>query len=593
MIKNLFKNQKTVLWIAVGSAIGLTVGGAIAWWSLQQPVIEGLPTGADVIPEDAAVTLSFSTNEGQWRQLRQFGTPETEAALNKNWTQLRDRLLTANGLDYARDIKPWIGSEMTVAFLAPAALRAAGQSAPQQIQPYAADPLKGDAPTVLVLPIANPAKAQEILARPQVSASQDWVDRDYKGVKIREVQGKTERAYAAAVVGDRYLVASADGKAIEQVIDTFKGKPSVARTPGYGQAFSQLQAEAPLLRAYVNVPVATVVATNNANQPIPPQGLALLQGNRGFATAMDLEPEGVRFQSLAWLPSDSKVRYSTSNKALRMPSLLPDSTLMMASGGNFKQTWQNYSQQMGDSTTGGVLSPGFLRQGFNNLTGLDFDRDLAGWMDGEFSLALISDPGTANPKAATPPTAGVLLLAQTGNRKAADEAWKKLDAVMGDRYKFRVSETQVGGKAAIAWVSPFSSLTVTRGWLEDDVAFLAIGADVGNAIVPAPAKPLATNPLFSSTASQTIESSSGHFFMASDRLARRDTTLPLPVLPAENQAYISAIRALQVTGAVQDAQTSRYDVHVLLRRVSSPPVTVPAPKVEATLEAAPSGTPAN
>jgi len=598
MIKNLFKKQKTTLWIAVGSTVGLAVGGAIAWWSLQQPAIEGLPTGAEVIPEDAAVTLSFSTNEGQWRQLRQFGTPETEAALNKNWTQLRDRLLTANSIDYGRDIKPWIGSEMTVAFLSPTALRASGTDKPaQQIQPYASDPLKGNTPTVLVLPIANPAKAQESLAQPKISVGQQWVNRDYKGVKIREVQGKTARAYALAVLGDRYLVAASDSQAIEQVIDTFRGKPSVARTPGYGQAFTQLKTEAPMLRAYVNVPVATTVATNNANQPIPPQGLALLQGNQGFATAMDLESEGVRFRAIAWLPSDSKVRYSTDNKAEQMPHLLPDSTLLMASGGNFKQTWQNYSQQIGEGATGGVLNPTFLRQGFNNLTGLDFDKDMADWMDGEFSLALISDPGTnaANPKTATPPKSGLLLLAQASNRKAADEALKKLDGVMSDRYKFRVSETQVGGKPAIAWVSPFSSLTVTRGWLEGNVAFLAIGADVGSAIVPTPAKPLISNPLFSGTASKTMETSNGHFFMATDRLASRDTALPLPVLPADNQAFVSALRALQVTGATQDSLTTRYDVHVLLRKVSNPPVTVPVPKVEATLEpsseSAPGGSP--
>jgi Protein of unknown function (DUF3352) len=580
MIQNPFKKQKPAVLVAVGSAVGLLVGGAIAWWSLQQPVIEGLPAGADIIPEDAAITLSFSTNEGQWRQLRQFGTPQTEAALNKNWTQLRDRLLTANGLDYGRDIKPWLGNEITVAFLAPV-----GNPATQPIQPYTADPLKGDASAVLVLPIANPGKAQAVLAQPKVAAGQEWVDRDYKGIKIREVQGKAERAYAAAVLGDRYLVASPDSKALEQVIDTFKGKPAVTRTPGYGQAFMQLKAEAPLLRTYVNVPVASVVAANNANQPIPPQGLALLQGNQGLASTMELESEGVGVQAIAWLPTDSKIRYSTENTAQRMPSLLPDSTLLMTSGGNFKQTWQNYSQAIGNSAMGGVFSPSFIRQGFNNLTGMDFDQDLSNWMTGEFSLALISDPGTAN---AANLKAGVLLLAQAGDRKAADAAFKKLDGVMRDRYQFRVNNTQVGDKPATAWISPFSSLTVTRGWLDGNIAFMAIGSEVGNTIIPAPAKALATNPLFNSTASKTLEANNGHFFMATERLTNQDTRLPLPILPAESQAYFSALRSLHVTAATQDAQTTRYDVHVLLRKVSNPPAPAPSPKVDTPLEAAPS-----
>ncbi|HEY9644143.1 MAG TPA: DUF3352 domain-containing protein [Coleofasciculaceae cyanobacterium] len=586
MIQNPFKKQKPAVLVAIGSAAGLLVGGAIAWWLQQQPVIEGLPAGSDVIPQDAAVTLSFSTNEGQWRQLRQFGTPQTEAALNKNWLQLRDRLLTANGLDYGRDIQPWVGSEITVAFLAPVGNPAANQP----IQPYTADPLKGDASAVLVLPIANPAKAQALLTQPKVAAGQDWVDRDYKGIKIREVQGKAERAYAAAVLGDRYLVASPNSKAIEQVIDTFKGKPSVARTFGYGQAFTQLKTETPLLRTYVNVPVASGVAANNATQPIPPQGLALLQGNQGLASTMNLESEGVRFQAIAWLPTDSKIRYSSENTAQRMPTLLPDSTLLMASGGNFKQTWQNYSQAIGNSGAGGVFNPIFIRQGFNNLTGMDFDQDLSNWMTGEFSLALISDPGTANaanPKASAA-KAGVLLLAQAGDRKAADASFKKLDAVMRDRYQFRVNNTQLGNQPAVAWTSPFSSLTVTRGWLDGNIAFLAIGADVGSAIVPAPAQTLATSPLFSSTASKTLEANNGHFFMATERLANRDAHLPLPILPADNQAYVSALRALHVTAATQDAHTTRYDVHVLLRKVSNPPATAPSPNVGTSLEVSPS-----
>lgn len=571
-----FKKQKPALLLAVGSAVGLVAGSAIAWWSLQQPAIEELPAGAAVIPESSALTLSFSTNEGQWRQLRQFGTPETEAALSKNWTQLRDRLLTANGLDYSRDIKPWVGSEITVAYLAPAAL---SQPDLQQVQPYAPDPLKGDAPPVMVLPIANPAKAQALLAQPKVSAGQEWVNRDYKGVQIREVQGKTERAYAAAVLGDRYLVAAPDSKSIEQVVDTFKGAASIARAPGYGQAFTQLKAEAPLMRMYVNVPVASVVAKNNANQPIPPQGLALLQGSQGMASTMDLKPEGVQVQAIAWLPSDSKVRYRMANSAQRMPKLLPDSTLLMTSGDSFKQTWQNYSQQVGDGATGGVLNPTFLRQGFNNLTGLDFDKDLADWMDGEFSVALVSDPGSPAEKGA-PAQSGVLLLAQTGNRKAADEAFQKLEGVMRDRYQFKVGDAQVNGKPAITWTSPFSSLTVTRGWLDGDIAFLAMGGG-SSTIVPAPAKSLFENELFSSTTSPDLTSNSGHFFVATERLANGDANLPLPILPAQNRGYLSAVRTINVTAVVQDSRSTRYDVQVLLRKVSDPPASKPGTSPEA------------
>ena len=595
--KNLFKpgqlklrQQKPVVLIVAGSATGLLIGGAIAWWSLQQPVIAELPTGADIIPQNAALTVSISTNASQWQQLRQFGTPTTEAAFSKNWSQFYDQLLSANGFEFDRDIKPWVGSEMTIAFLAPAALTNPQNS--QQVQPYSADPLKGDAPPVLVLLIANPLKAKELLSQPRVADGQAWVDRDYKGIKIREVQGKTEHAYAAAVLGDRYVVISPDSKAIEQVVDTFKGKAAIVRTSGYSQAFTQLKTESsPLLRLYVNVPTTSAVVANNATQPVPPQGLALLQGSQGLAATMALEPNGVGIDAVSWLPDDSKVRYQVSNNAERMPALLPASAVLMTSGGKFQQSWQTYSQLVGaNGATGGVFNPGFIRQGFNNLTGLDFDKDLAAWMDGEFSLALVSQPAVTgnSPSAATsaPAKAGVLILAQTSDRKAADAAFKKLDAVMQDRYHYRVESGKLGDQPIVNWVSPFSSLTLTRGWLSGNVAFLAVGAGVGSTIAPAPTQSLAQNPLFQSSSSKTLLSNNGHFYLELERFADRSISLPLPTLPPEHQAYLSAIRSLNVTAAIQDARTAKYDVHVLLRKVSNPP-TVPSPQATATPDAAP------
>ena len=592
--------QKPVVLIAAGSAIGLAVGGAIAWWSLQQPVIAGLPAGADIIPQNAALTVSLSTNKSQWQQLRQFGTPATEAAFSKNWSQFYDQLLSANGFDFDRDIKPWVGSEMTIAFLAPAAL--SNPQNPQQVQPYTADPQKGDAPPVLVLPIANPAKAQALLSQPKVADGQAWVDRDYKGIKIREVQGKTEHAYAAAVLGDRYVVISPDSKAIEQVVDTFKGKAAIVRTPGYNQAFTQLKTESsPLLRLYVNVPTTSAVAANNATQPVPPQGLALLQGSQGLAATMVLESEGVGVDAVSWLPDESKVRYQVSNSAERMPTLLPSSTVLMTSGGKFQQAWQNYSQLVGaNSATGGVFNPGFIRQGFNNLTGMDFDKDLAAWMDGEFSLAMVSEPAVkpTNPPpnspspAAAPAKAGLMLLAQTGDRNAADVAFKKLDAVMRDRYHYRVEPSKLGDQPVVNWVSPFSSLTLTRGWLNGNVAFLTVGAGVGSTIAPAPAKSLLQNPLFQSSSSKTLTSNNGHFYLELERFADRSISLPLPILPPENQAYLSAIRSLNVTAAIQDSRTTKFDVQVLLRKVSNPPV-LPSPEGSPTVtpQAEPSAQP--
>lgn len=578
MVGKLLFKRKPALLLTLGSAAGFLIGGVVAWSLLQRrPTIAGMPTGAEIIPQETVMTLSFSTDKAQWQQLRRFGTPETQAALDKKLAGLRDQLLISNGLNYQRDVQPWVGNEITAAFLLPSAPNA--KAADKQVQPY--DPAAlaaGEQTAVLVLPIADAAKAQQLLTSPKVAATQDWVDRDYKGIKIREVHGKTERAYAAAVLENRFVVVANDAKAVERVIDTSKGKPSVAQTPGYNQALSHITSTNPFMQVYVNLPNATALTANNTSQPIPPQALTPLKQNQGVAAAVTLEPEGMRLQGVSWLAPNRKTRFKVTNNAERMPLLLPAETLLVASGGNLKQLWQNYTQQPNEAPQG-FLNPDTLRQGLANLTGLNLDNDLIPWMNGEYALALVSAPAAQGASGAK---SGVMLLVQTTDRKAAEQTFKRLDELMKTRYRFQVNETQVDGKPAISWVSPFTALTVTHGWLDGNVAFLAVGPDLASTIVPAPDKPLSDNPLFRQTASTDLVPNNGQFFLEVDRLSNPNVSLPLPQLPPENQAFLKAIRAIGVTSALQDGRTTRYDVRVLLRKGNAPgalpsPSPIPLP----------------
>ncbi len=568
-MKKLFFKRKPAVLLAVGSAAGFLVGGVVAWSLLQKrPTLTGMPTGAEIIPQDAMLTVAFSTDKGQWQQLRRFGTPETQAMLDQNLAKLRDQLLTANGMNYQRDVQPWVGNQITAALLSPVS-DAKAQS--QKIQPY--DPSKlatGDQSTLFILPIADPAKAEELLATPKVGANQDWVNRDYKGVKIREVQGKTARAYAATVIDKRFVVAADNANAVERVIDTWKGKPSIAQTPGYSQALSHITATNPFMNVYLNLPAAA----SNTSQLIPMQLLAPLRGNQGLAAAVNLESEGLRWQGVSWLPPNSKTRFKVTNSAERMPLLLPADSLLVTSGGNLKQSWQNYTQQPADLPKPGLFNPETMRQAVNNLTGLNLEQDLINWMDGEYALAVVSSPAAKGLGA----KAGVMLLTQTNDRKAAEQSFQKLDDLLKTRYRFQVTPTQINGKPATSWVSPFAALTVTHGWLDGNVAFLAVGPDLASTIVPAPAKALTENLLFGQTTSADLKPNNGHFFIDLDRLSSASASLPLPVLPSENQSLLRAMRAIGLTAALQDGRTTRYDGHVLLRKGDTPQA-LPSPGV--------------
>lgn len=113
------KGDNSQLLLAGGAIVLLLGVGAVAGWLLWlRPLWEAaLPMGARLLPTDVLMTASVSTKTAQWQQLRGLGTPQSRSLVDQNLVQLRDRLLTSNGLDYQKDIQPWVGEEITIAVL--------------------------------------------------------------------------------------------------------------------------------------------------------------------------------------------------------------------------------------------------------------------------------------------------------------------------------------------------------------------------------------------------------------------------------------------------------------------------------------------
>ena len=220
------KNQLPLL-LASGAAILLISGGVAAYFLVQRHLLQGRATmSAQLVPE-GAVTASISTDTEQWPKLHKYGTPKSKAALKKQLTQLQDRLLKANGYNYEEDIQPWLGETVMIAYLA--------SGTPTEI-PFLQQP------DLIVLPIENSVQAKQLLAK--ANSKRQLAERTYKGIQIRETKKNQSQQFSAAVLG-RFLVVTKEPKITEQVIDTYTGEPSVAVTPGYTKALSQIKASKP------------------------------------------------------------------------------------------------------------------------------------------------------------------------------------------------------------------------------------------------------------------------------------------------------------------------------------------------------------
>ncbi|HEY9296618.1 MAG TPA: DUF3352 domain-containing protein [Phormidium sp.] len=589
------KKNKSSLILTSAAIAALIGGGTAAYWVLIQDKYSSgnLPVGANLIPQDALMALSVSTNERQWQQLREFGTPQSQAAFEQSLTKLSDRFLTANGYNYQQHIQPWIGKQVTLAFLSPPQKTSEGKLT-KQITPAAeSETPESEAPepakqsVVMVLPIDNPIQAKQILEQPQSPFNKNqWTERDYNGVPIKETKVSEDESYSTAVIDGKFLVITTDARGIERVIDTYKGAASLANTPGYTEASEKIASNQSFAKLYVNIPAAAVAA-NTSMQRMSPQGLAQIQQQQGLASNIILESQGIKFKNISWLKPNSTRRYQISNNATIMPQQLPANTLMMVSGGNLRQFWQEYVQGA-ESNPITPFKPEELRKAVKSFTELDLDQDLVSWMGGEFSLSLIPATKSEQADSQSPNIGpGIAFMVKTSDRQTAEKNLAQLNEIMSDKYKFKAERSQLGNQPVVNLVSPVLGIKMSQGWLDGNIAFLTLGAPITEEIAPRPRNNLTQNQLFRSTVPNELNPNNGHFFIDIERMGVDSTANLLsfflrlsPDITTQNNLrnQLSPMQAIGVTAAVSDERTSRFDIFVKLKKVSQGGM-LPAPNV--------------
>ncbi len=563
------KKKKKPSLVLTLSGAGLLIGGGIAaYWLLTQgkPLSRDLPVGANIIPQDALFTVSLSTDSSQWEKLRSFGTKQSQAALDKNLIQWRDRFLAREGFDFKKDVSPWVGDQVTIAILAPKVPVTASK-------PVASDGKLAtvDQSLVMVLPIKDRNKIQTAFAQPKALKGK-WDEREYEGITIKEAQTNSGEKLSTAIIENRFLVIADNPKATERTIKAYKGKATLANSNGFAKHLPKIATYQPLAQFYVNVPsAATIASTTSAKRRLPAQVLAQLKNNQGLAGTLSVESEGLRLKGVSWLKPSSRRVLAVENKATTMTSRLPTETLMMFSGGNLRRTWADYVLTAQKNSLS-PIKPEKLRSGFKNLSGLDLDRDLLSWMGGEFAVSVV--PQIPNKEFPQDVRAALVFMVQASDRRKAEASLKQLDEAMRTQYQFKIKDDKVGEIPVTRWVGPSGTLTATHGWLDGDIAFLTLGAPITDKIIPKPKNILANAASFQQAVPSELVPTNTQFFLDMEGAAK---SLSLPALFPDQQNFLNALNSVGVTTAVTDSRTTRYDILLKLKKGDQPAI-LPSPK---------------
>jgi hypothetical protein len=551
------KDKKPSLVLTLSSA-GLLIGGGVAaYWLLTQgkPLSRDLLPGANVIPQDALFAVSFTTDSSQWQKLREFGTKETQAELDTNIMQLQERFLTSNGYDFQKDIRPWVGEQIAIAVLAPEMSRATSKPVTTN-----ASVIGNEQSLVMVLPIKNKEAARTILSQPKAPKGGQWINRSYENVAIKETEGQAGEKFSVAVVDENFLVITDNPKATEKAINAYKRKTSLADSPGFVENYPKISTYQPFAQFYVNVPFSAKIAASG-DRSLPAPVLSQLQNNQGLAGGLSLEPEGVRIKGVSWLNPNSQRVLATDNNAGKMQNRLPAETLLMLSGGSLKQLWMDYAlTSQGNPRS--PMTPEQLREGVKSLTNLDLERDLLSWMGGEFSVSIV--PNVTKEGSIENFRAAFVFMVEASDRDRAETALKQLDEVIKNQYQFQVKYTTVANRPVVNWLGPFGTQTATRGWLDGNIAFLALGAPVSERILPKPNYSLNSTTMFQTSVPKEPNPTNGQVFIDVERTAKY---FPIASFVPVKQSWIDATRSMGVTSAVNDNRSIRYDVFLTLKKV--------------------------
>lgn len=570
----------------IGGVAVVVAGGVGAYFFLNNK-LNILPTGnasgtLSIVPKQSLMAMSLSTDGAALAQIEQFLSPETKKLYDDAIIQVRKNM-SSGDFDYEKDVKPWIGKSVTVAFLpsvktaslVPLKSAAAIQNryvpmsstgSIQFVQDKTAVPeaTATSMPNILVVvEVKDKAGAEKFLAD-KVKAKSNGKEKqsDYKGVKITQY-GEGSSATATAMVGD-YLIFAPTEQNTQKAIDTFKGEASIASS----FSANDLKLKNPVAQVYIpnfGESIVELSALNPNAQPIPPESLQQLKKVKSMNMGVGIDDAGIRFKVLGKV--DAATIAALKNSPNKIISQIPSQAFSVITGFNIKDSWEQFVKSA-DTTPEVKKSLDDVRtQLKSSPLALDLDKDIFGWMDGEFALASV----LAKPEGILAQTQGIgpVLMLQTTNRAAGESLLSKLDDFV-IKNGGKVGKKDVGGVAVVEWSFPGApGAIVSHGWNQKDTLFMT-ASPIASLFVPKPASALESDPTFKSVVSSLPANNVGYFYIDADKTWSIVQTFMPPAekekTPPEIKALITTIRGLAATAVYPNAETAEVEAILALKK---------------------------
>lgn len=371
----------------------LLLGAAGAYWLTAQssaqlpPQATPHPTAAMFVSRQSSAMVSLLVNPDR---LESFWLAESSPAkrreLQTNLNQLQQSLFANTGLDYNRDLKSWLGNEVTFAVTTPDVDRDASNG----VQPG----------YLWVLTTDNPQLAQESVQAfwQRRATAKDLVLEQFAGVQLIHAASKkaagSQPNLTSAVVGDRYVLFANYPKVLRDALNNVQVPDlSLDRSFTYQQALEKFS-DRQLGIVFVNL--AQSGTWFKSQSPDLPAGITESSPYDGLIAALKPVPQGLLADTflLTTTPDAQPLQRATITDISNIVKFIPSSSTLAITGQDLQQTWNDWQNSWGTNPFGTSLQQTLatLQQQWD----IPFPEALS-WVTGNYALAQLPPVGRSQP----------------------------------------------------------------------------------------------------------------------------------------------------------------------------------------------------
>ncbi|MBF2028442.1 MAG: DUF3352 domain-containing protein [Oscillatoriales cyanobacterium C42_A2020_001] len=399
--------------LAVVIVLLLIGAGGFFWIAAQSPLQllskgEGKVPGAAIfVSKQAPAMVSLLVNPDDLAAFRQaVASPAQRKQARTELVRFRQSLLGSTGLEYERDVQPWLGDEVTLAITTLDIDR---------------DRANGRQPGyLLAIATKNPEQSREFLQlfwQKRAIAGTDLTFEQYKGVKLiynevpvnPKLEGKKPKknqgfefpasssllpspTLASAVVGDQFVLFANDPKVLRDAITNVQATElNLNSASFYTKALNTLT-QPRIGLTFVNLPglarwLETESITLAKESPTPDKSPSNAEKSKypTLAIALELNRQGLMAETAMTDADANSAIVPTLSQPVGALQYLPAISPFTASGTDLNRVWRELSASL--ASYGAVAQ--LVNQPLQTLEKerkLNLPKDVFSWVTGEYAL---------------------------------------------------------------------------------------------------------------------------------------------------------------------------------------------------------------